>query len=137
MPASHGPVQIAAAVADTGHRRTAEERRAQVLEAAVHEFAVRGLHGATTATIAARANISQPYLFALFGDKKALFLAAQDRAGGDIRTALTQACRTATPGEPPAITLQRYRRLLTCPDSPRCQLLRYAAAPGSYPEASP
>src|SRR5215475_12133692 len=56
-------------------RRSADERRAQVLEAAIHEFALHGLHGATTAAIAARAQISQPYLFALFRDKKALFLA--------------------------------------------------------------
>jgi AcrR family transcriptional regulator len=59
----------------TATRQTAEERREAVLEAARHEFAQHGLHGASTDTIARRAGISQPYLFRLFGSKKELFLA--------------------------------------------------------------
>ena len=39
------------------------------------EFALRGLHGASTDTIARNAGISQPYLFRLFGSKKELFIA--------------------------------------------------------------
>lgn len=50
-----------------------------MLDAAVVEFAERGLHGASTETIAGRAGISQPYVFKLFGTKKGLFLAALDR----------------------------------------------------------
>jgi AcrR family transcriptional regulator len=46
-----------------------------VLEAANIEFALRGLHGASTDAIARRAGISQPYLFRLFGSKKLLFIA--------------------------------------------------------------
>ena len=59
-------------------RQTAAERREAVLEAARHEFAEHGLHGASTDTIARRAGISQPYLFRLFGTKKELFLAVND-----------------------------------------------------------
>jgi len=59
----------------TTTRQTAEERRAAVLEAANVEFALRGLHGASTDAIARRAGISQPYLFRLFGSKKELFIA--------------------------------------------------------------
>ena len=59
-------------------RQTAEERRTAVLEAARHEFAQHGLHGASTDAIARRAGISQPYLFRLFGSKKALFIAVND-----------------------------------------------------------
>ena len=62
----------------TTARQTAEERRQAVLEAARHEFAHHGLHGASTDTIARRAGISQPYLFRLFGSKKELFLAANE-----------------------------------------------------------
>jgi AcrR family transcriptional regulator len=62
----------------TRTRQTAEERREAVLEAARHEFAQHGLHGASTDTIARRAGISQPYLFRLFGTKKELFLAVND-----------------------------------------------------------
>ena len=56
-------------------RQTAGERRVAVLEAANVEFALRGLHGASTDAIARRAGISQPYLFRLFGSKKGLFIA--------------------------------------------------------------
>jgi AcrR family transcriptional regulator len=62
-------------VNQTVTRQTAAERREAVLEAARHEFAQHGLHGASTDVIARRAGISQPYLFRLFGSKKALFLA--------------------------------------------------------------
>ena len=62
----------------TTRRQTAEERREAVLEAARHEFALRGLHGASTDVIARQAGISQPYLFRLFGSKKELFLAVND-----------------------------------------------------------
>jgi AcrR family transcriptional regulator len=59
----------------TTTRQTAAERREAVLEAANVEFALRGLHGASTDAIARRAGISQPYLFRLFGSKKLLFIA--------------------------------------------------------------
>ena len=62
----------------TTTRQTAAERREAVLEAATVEFALRGLHGASTDAIARRAGISQPYLFRLFGSKKRLFIAAID-----------------------------------------------------------
>jgi len=60
-------------------RQTAEERRGAVLEAARYEFAQHGLHGASTDAIARRAGISQPYLFRLFGSKKALFIAVNEQ----------------------------------------------------------
>ena len=60
-------------------RKTAEERREAVLDAALVEFAERGLHGASTDAIAAAAGISQPYVFRLFGTKKDLFTAVVAR----------------------------------------------------------
>jgi AcrR family transcriptional regulator len=60
-------------------RQTAEERREDVLTAAVAEFARRGFHGASTDAIARSAGISQPYLFRLFGSKKDLYVAAVRR----------------------------------------------------------
>jgi AcrR family transcriptional regulator len=60
-------------------RRTAEERRDEIVEAAFAEFSERGLHGTSTEAIARRAGVSQPYLFRLFGTKKQLFLAAVHR----------------------------------------------------------
>ena len=60
-------------------RLSMEERREAILQAAIHEFAVRGLYGASTEAIAARVGISQPYIFKIFGTKKELFLAAVER----------------------------------------------------------
>jgi AcrR family transcriptional regulator len=60
-------------------RKTAEERREAILEAAGVEFARRGLDGTSTDDIARRVGISQPYLFRLFGTKKELFLATIER----------------------------------------------------------
>ena len=66
-------------MAVTAQRKSAEERREAVLEAALEEFAARGLDGASTEAIAARAGISQPYVFRLFGTKKELFKASVAR----------------------------------------------------------
>src|ERR671937_2578378 len=60
-------------------RLTAAERRDDVLEAALLEFARGGLEGTSTEDIARRAGISQPYLFRLFGTKKELFKASVAR----------------------------------------------------------
>jgi AcrR family transcriptional regulator len=60
-------------------RKSAEERRDEILDAALGEFAERGLHGASTEEIARRAGISQPYVFRLFGSKKDLFKATVSR----------------------------------------------------------
>src|SRR5213075_1196543 len=60
-------------------RKSAEERRETVLAAALEEFASNGLDGASTEAIAARAGISQPYVFRLFGTKKELFKASVAR----------------------------------------------------------
>jgi len=63
----------------TSERKTKEARREEILDAALEEFAARGLHGASTEDIARRAGISQPYVFRLFGTKKELFKAVVAR----------------------------------------------------------
>lgn len=74
-----------------GRRLSAQERRADLLEAAVIEFAESGYHAARTADIAARAGVSQPYVYALFPDKRALFLACHEWTTGRIKEALEKA----------------------------------------------
>jgi AcrR family transcriptional regulator len=81
-------------------RHTAEERRTEVLQAAVAEFALHGLHGTSTEMIARRIGISQPYIFRLFPSKKALFLAAIDQCFDRVETAFRNAAReSANPSE--------------------------------------
>jgi AcrR family transcriptional regulator len=62
-----------------GERKSKEVRHEEILDAALVVFAERGLHGASTEEIARRAGISQPYVFRLFGTKKALFVAVTNR----------------------------------------------------------
>jgi AcrR family transcriptional regulator len=57
-------------------RKTATERRADIVQAALKEFSRRGLHGTTTDAIARAAGVSQPYLFRLYESKRDIFLAA-------------------------------------------------------------
>jgi AcrR family transcriptional regulator len=63
----------------TSTRLSAAERRDQILDAALIEFADSGYEGTSTEDIARRAGISQPYLFRLFGTKKELFIASATR----------------------------------------------------------
>jgi len=61
-------------------RRRPGENRAALLEAAVVEFGRHGYHGASTASIAARAQIPQPHVYVHFSTKSALFLAALEHS---------------------------------------------------------
>src|SRR3954468_21539542 len=63
-------------MAKTTARMSAEERRESVIRAAVTEFARGGYVGTSTEAIARRVGVSQPYLFRLFPNKRAIFLAA-------------------------------------------------------------
>src|SRR5919107_2508883 len=81
-------------------RISSEERRDQLVDAAVKEFAANGFHATSTTAIAKRAGISQPYVYALFPNKHELFLAANLRVVGRIRGAFAEAARgLATPRE--------------------------------------
>jgi TetR/AcrR family transcriptional regulator len=60
-------------------RKSAEERREDILAAAITEFSEKGFAGGSTVTIAKLIGISQPNLFRLFPTKKALFISALER----------------------------------------------------------
>ena len=81
----------------TAVRHTAEQRREEVLAAAVAEFALHGLHGTSTEMIAKRIGISQPYIFRLFPSKKDLFLAAIDQCFDRVEAAFRNAARGSLP----------------------------------------
>jgi AcrR family transcriptional regulator len=85
-------------------RQTSDERRDEVLDAATHEFAAHGYHAASTSAIAKLAGISQPYIYALFPNKRELFLAAHARMIDNLRATFLQAARGA---EDPEERLQR------------------------------
>ena len=113
----------------TATRQTAEERREDVLEAAVGEFARAGFHGASTDAIARRAGISQPYLFRLFGSKKDLYLAAVRRCFRRTLEAMQGAAEGLRGGEALHAMGGAYAELLsTDPTMLQAQLQTYAAA---------
>ena len=72
-------------------RKTADQRRVDVLDAALSVFAAHGLSGASTDEIARQAGISQPYLFRLFGTKKELFIASTERCFRETRETFDRA----------------------------------------------
>src|SRR5215210_9016830 len=107
-------------------RRTADERRDHVLEAAIHEFAERGYHAASTTVIARRAGISQPYIYALFPNKRDLFLAAHERVAERIRERLAGAAYAAGGPEDRMRAMgEAYLGLIADRDDVLCQLQAY------------
>jgi AcrR family transcriptional regulator len=109
------------------HNRTAAERRDMVVEAAIAEFAQKGLHGTATEDIARRAGISQPYIFRLFGTKKDLFIAAADRVYDRI-TALFQEAAASAESAPLEAMGHAYIQLLARREELLMLLQMFAAA---------
>jgi AcrR family transcriptional regulator len=113
----------------TATRHTADERRQDVLIAAVEEFARAGFHGASTDAIARQAGISQPYLFRLFGSKKDLYLASVRRCFRRTLEAMQQAAEGLRGEEALSAMGEAYGVLLkTDPTMLQAQLQTYAAA---------
>src|SRR3954454_9229668 len=69
------------------HRMSDENRREQVLAAAMKAFARTGYAGTSTDAVAREAGVSQPYVVRMFGTKLELFLAVFDRATDRIKAA--------------------------------------------------
>jgi AcrR family transcriptional regulator len=83
----------------SGMRKSAEERREEILAVALEHFAAGGYHGTSTEVIAKEAGISQPYLFRLFRTKRELFLACNGRACEKVLDAFRRAAAAAPAGE--------------------------------------
>jgi AcrR family transcriptional regulator len=86
-------------MAAPARRKSAEERREEILAVALEHFAVGGYRGTSTDNIAREAGISQPYLFRLFRTKKDLFLACNERACDKVIDAFQRAAAGAPEGE--------------------------------------
>ncbi|MFC8825236.1 TetR/AcrR family transcriptional regulator [Streptomyces sp. NPDC057137] len=93
-------------------RMSAEERRESVIRAAITEFARTGYHGTSTEAIARRVGVSQPYLFRLFPNKQAIFLAAAERCLGDTRRIFEKASEGLGPEEAVHAMGSAYQRLI-------------------------
>ena len=106
---------------------TAQERRADVLRVAVHEFARTGFQGTSTEDVARAAGISQPYLFKMFPTKKALFIALIEQGFGRVRQAFVEATADTTGDDALGRMGERYGELLPDRDELLLQMQAYAA----------
>jgi AcrR family transcriptional regulator len=109
-------------------RKSAAERREEILEAALVEFAAHGLYGGSTEAIAKAVGISQPYVFRLFGTKKELFTATIERCmRGTLE--MMQSAAAGLKGEEAlrAIGEAYAERLATDPTYLHSQMQAYAA----------
>lgn len=111
-------------------RQTAAERRVAVLTAAITEFARSGYSGTSTEAIAARAGISQPYLFRLFGTKKELFIATYGRVAERIIGELRAAGQGLEGEEALSAMGSAYVQLMQDPELLQVQMHGFAAATG-------
>lgn len=110
-------------------RKTAEQRREEVLDAALSVFAEHGLSGASTDEIARAAGISQPYLFRLFHTKKELFIAATERCFRETRETFARAAEGKSGEEALKAMGDAYGELIRSnPNRLRGQMQAYVAA---------
>jgi AcrR family transcriptional regulator len=98
-------------------RKSAGERREEIVAIAFRHFAEGGYHGTSTEAIAREAGISQPYLFRLFRTKKALFLACVDHCYAQVAAVFREAAAGAPEGEWMAALGHAYEQKLL-PDRP-------------------
>ena len=108
-------------------RLSAAERRDEILDAALAEFAERGLAAASTEEIARKAGISQPYVFRLFGTKKELFKATVARCFRETLETFQRAAEGKRGEEALHAMGEAYAELLTDRTRLRAQMQAYAA----------
>jgi AcrR family transcriptional regulator len=108
-------------------RMSGTDRRQQVLRIAAEEFAAGGLHGTSTEVIARRAEITQAYIFRLFGTKKALFLAVMVAAFDRMTEGMRAAAGTETGLAALARMGAQYNELLADRTALLLQLQGFAA----------
>ncbi|HXW91088.1 MAG TPA: TetR/AcrR family transcriptional regulator [Terriglobales bacterium] len=73
-----------------GSRGRPEQSRAAILQAAIQEFAQRGMAGARTDAIAQAAKVNKALLYYYFRDKETLYGASLDHAFGQMRDHLIE-----------------------------------------------
>lgn len=87
-----------------GSRRQPEQSRATILQAAIREFAQRGIAGARTDAIAHAAKVNKALLYYYFRDKETLYGAALDHAFGQMGEQLIQVLERDLPPREKVLT---------------------------------
>jgi AcrR family transcriptional regulator len=108
-------------------RMTADERRQAIIEAATIEFGAGGLDGTNVDSIARRVGVTQPYVFRLFGTKKALFLACVEVCFAETQDAFESAAAGLSGEEALRAMGRAYSELIKDRSRLKLQLQSYAA----------
>ena len=121
---------------ETGRRLSSDERRAQIIAAALAVFGARGYEGTTTDDVARTAGISQPYVVRLFGSKENLFLAAMQSSLNELMRVFRVALADEAPDQPIAKRIgEAYVELLSVRGLH--QTLSHAWLMGGHPVIGP
>jgi len=115
-------------------RKSADERRDEILAIAIEHFAIGGYRGTSTDAIAREAGISQAYLFRLFRTKQELFLACDARACEKVLETFRRAASGAPPGEKLAAMGRAYTDELLPDRHAVLMMMQGFAAAGSDPD---
>jgi AcrR family transcriptional regulator len=111
----------------TRTRKSAEERREEIVALAIQQFAIGGYRGTSTEAIARDAGISQPYLFRLFRTKRELFLACHEDSDARILETFRNAARGVPKEEVLHAMGKAYVELLADKSALLFQMQSYAA----------
>lgn len=128
-------VPTTAAEPDAPRRMSSEERREQIVDAAIAVFGAKGYVGTTTDDVARAASVSQPYVVRLFGTKENLFLAALDSSLERLMAAFRTAPNVAELHERRELMGQTYLGLLEVRGLH--QTLSHAFLLGAHPVIGP
>lgn len=100
------------------------EREGEILDAAMREFAERGYHLVTMASVAARAGVSKPLVHAYFGTKDTLYTRCVEDVTQEILDAVTPVVDREEPGL--AMALETMRTIFgTLGDHPERWMVVY------------
>lgn len=90
---------------------TSVNRKAEIISAAIEVFAEVGYYRATTAQVAERANISQPYVFRFFSTKEHLLLSALEVSWSRVIESFRKAVETTAPESLEATLIREYENI--------------------------
>ncbi|HZG17500.1 MAG TPA: TetR/AcrR family transcriptional regulator [Candidatus Bathyarchaeia archaeon] len=91
---------------------TTANRKADIISAAIEVFAEIGYFRATTAQVAERANISQPYIFRFFSTKEALLLTALEVSWTRVLDSFRKVVESASPEQLETGLIRAYEDIL-------------------------
>jgi len=90
---------------------TSVNRRSEIISAAIEVFAEVGYYRATTAQVAERASISQPYVFRFFSTKEHLLLSALEVSWSRVIESFRKVVETTPPELLEATLIREYENI--------------------------